>query len=547
VAARSISEKSAKLMVFLVAITSLAINPFNSYEPFNAPKFLVLAVVGSVSLFLILWKNRITFLHIDRNLVFIVGLFSIQSMIILFTSDTSVILQLYGIDGRNTGFLTYIFLLGILVYFAAGASSAQNRLVIDALLVVGVVNAIYGLIQYFNMDPFAWTNAYSPVFGFFGNPNFQAALMGISGSATWALLLKPGANVRRRVMLSIFQILFIINIVGSKSQQGFILLGAGFVLVLLFSIKNSAKYRKFVKVYIVTSLIGSFIIILDILQKVPWNSFLYKISVTNRGDLWRAATKIGIEHPFNGVGFDGFEYFFREYRDSTAVTLRGAGTTSNSAHNVFLDLFVNGGFPLLIIYFGLIGLVIRSIIRVVKRESRYSEYFVALSVSWICYQLQSLISINQIGIAIWGWVLSGAIVGYEFHTREKDSIKVASNNKDKLGFTIIPLAIGLLIGVFPIRADINFRSAIESKEIEKVLNSAYQWPQSPQRMFQVAGIFRQNDLNDLSYKVAKDAVTRFPRSFENWEILLSLNVTKDEEKQQILEKMRELDPANPNI
>ena len=62
-----------------------------------------------------------------------------------------------------------------------------------------------------------------------------------------------------------------------------------------------------------------------------------------------------------------------------------------------------------------------SIIRVVKRSERFDAYFVSLVGAWVAYQTQSFISINQIGLAIWGWILSGLIIGYEINTRVKDT------------------------------------------------------------------------------------------------------------------------------
>jgi O-antigen ligase len=87
------------------------------------------------------------------------------------------------------------------------------------------------------------------------------------------------------------------------------------------------------------------------------------------------------------------------------------GTTSNSAHNVYLDILANGGFPLLLIYLSLLVLVLKSAYIGMKRSKNYDPIFTALVASWICYQLQAVISINQIGVVAWGWVLSGAVLG----------------------------------------------------------------------------------------------------------------------------------------
>jgi hypothetical protein len=256
------------------------------------------------------------------------------------------------------------------------------------------------------------------------------------------------------------------------------------------------------------------------------------------------------DNPLTGVGFDSYEYFYRAYRDSTAIVTRGVSTTSNSAHNIFLDILSSGGFLFLAIYIGILFSVFFSALKVFKRETEYNPYFTALFVAWLGYQIQSVISINQIGVAIWGWILSGAIIGYERITAGKIEISVndiRNSNLTNIAKVAVGMVVGIIIGIVPLNTDAAFRNAIDSRQIKLVQESAYKWPQSPQRMFAAAELFRQNSLFPLSAQVVKDAVTKFPRSYENWELLSILEGVSDLEKQDALNKMKELDPLNPNI
>jgi hypothetical protein len=345
-------------------------------------------------------------------------------------------------------------------------------------------------------------------------------------------------------------LLFFFIIVVTDSQQGIIVYISGFALSSYIALLKSKKYFKISKYYGLAIIVGIVIIVLDILQKVPWNSILYKTSVSYRGDLWRAAWKMSNDNPLTGVGFDGYEYFYFAYRDSTAIATRGVLTTSNSAHNIFLDILSSGGFLFLAIYIGILFLVFFSALKVFKRETEYNLYFTALFVAWLGYQIQSVISINQIGVAIWGWILSGAIIGYERITSGKIEISITNirnSNLATIAQVAVGMVVGIIIGIVPLNTDAAFRNAIDSRQIKLVQESAYKWPQSPQRMFQVAELFRQNSLLPLSAQVAKDAVTKFPRSYKNWELLSTLEGISDLEKQNALDKMKELDPLNPNI
>jgi hypothetical protein len=126
-------------------------------------------------------------------------------------------------------------------------------------------------------------------------------------------------------------------------------------------------------------------------------------------------------------------------------------------------------------------------------------------------------------------------------------INVRNSNLTTASKATVGMVVGIIIGIVPVNTDIAFKNAIDSRQIALVQESAYKWPQSPQKMFQVAAIFRQNSLFPLSAQVAKDAVVKFPRSYENWELLSTLEGISNLEKQNALDKMKELDPLNPNI
>jgi len=54
-------------------------------------------------------------------------------------------------------------------------------------------------------------------------------------------------------------------------------------------------------------------------------------------------------------------------------------------------------------------------------------------------------------------------------------------------------------------------------------------------------------LSDLAHKYAVAAVQFKPRSYESWRILTLIRSSTPEEKRNALNRMKELDPKNPNI
>jgi hypothetical protein len=66
-------------------------------------------------------------------------------------------------------------------------------------------------------------------------------------------------------------------------------------------------------------------------------------------------------------------------------------------------------------------------------------------------------------------------------------------------------------------------------------------------MFQVAEIFRKNNILDLSAQVAKDSVKKFPMDYNNWKLISSLTNLNESERNNALKYLQELDPNNLNL
>ena len=307
------------------------------------------------------------------------------------------------------------------------------------------------------------------------------------------------------------------------------------------------KLSKLAPVYIFSWGISILLVLVDILQKSPWSPILYKPSVTFRGDFWRTGWNITTDNPIFGKGLDSYNDYYRLYRDRVTAE-RNPTAMVDSAHNVFLDISSGGGFPLLIIYCALILLVLISILKVIRREKEFNAGFAGIAGAWIAYFAQSIISINQIGLAVWGWVLSGVIIGYEVNTRKDitgiDLIKKPIQEKLAIAFGLL---LGLAISLPLIITDGQFRSTIKAGDVIRIEQNLDQWPQSVIRMNLVAQIFIDGGFAERALIISQKAVKLKPRNFEAWEKIY-LNPTVDENtKSRALLKMRELDPFNPNL
>jgi hypothetical protein len=411
------------------------------------------------------------------------------------------------------------------------------------------------VIQVIGADPFDWVNSYSPVIGFLGNPNFQSSLLGVLGSIVFSQLLSGTVLTKIKVGYFLYLIISIFVIKESVSQQGFLVLAIGSGIAL--GIFVNGKSRLLGVSYLGLGLLTTVAAIIGILNKGPLAGLLYKDSVTFRGDYWRAGWNMTIENPIFGVGLDSYGDWYRRSRSLEATLRRGPEVTSNAAHNVFLDVSSYGGFPLAVIYLALVVLVLVSAIKVIKRSQGFNAGFVGLVSGWIAFQAQSIISINQIGLAVWGWVLSGLIIGYEINTRGGEVIedkrlskKVVKPVQASAGTTLgmfIGLIVGVLIGLPPYLASAQYRTALETGNPDVIREAAYIWPIDPTRMVQVAVTLNDNKLEDQGLKVALDAVSKFPDDYAVWVALSSMTSATEQQKAEALAQMKRLDPLNPNL
>ena len=526
-------------------VVTIFVTPLNSYDPINLSRFFILMICASILLLLLLQNRRRLMVSQYRFLIQLAAAFIIWTLISFFFSKSNLLESLFGVTGRQTGVLTYLaFIVLMISAVVSGGTKFSNSLLI-ILLISGYINAGYGLIQSTGVDPFDWINPYSPVFGLFGNPNFHASFMGITATAAFAAILGKQASPRIRFILFFFIALAFFNIYKSKSQQGFLVAAIGYSVVLFLWLRQS-QYSILKKIYPPLWIIGGVGVVLDILQKAPWPSILYKESVAFRGDFWRAGWKMSLDNPVFGVGLDGYRDQYRFYRDQIAIN-RDPTAIVDSAHNVFLDISSGAGFPLLIIYLLLISYTLFSAVKVIRRINHFDPLFAGILGCWLAYLAQTLISINQIALAVWGWVLMGAIIGYEINTRVTDSKISIQRNKNSVGAVVISAVVGAIIVTPAFLADAHFRSTVKSGDVSNIQQSVEKWPQSVIRMTLAAKILREGGFADQALEISSKASKLFPNNFEAWQELYANPKASEDLKLEAMQTMKKLDPLNSNL
>ena len=557
------AEKSlARLLMFGGALISILVWTTVT-DPVNVTKLLALGGVAgaaiAISVFFgagYLWRNY-------KLPISLLALFLLTVLNSVFQSEAPSSQLLYGAYGRNTGLVTYVLLIFLFIS-AMSLSRTDNFLKISyGILIAGAVNVVYSLWVIIFGDFIGWSNPYGNILGTFGNPNFIGAYLGIFASVLFAYIIKPNLKLIYRVTLTLVLLVTFIEIKSSHAIQGIVVAGGGISLVGLFFLRSKFKSNVIPAIYAAAVFVVGIFAVMGALQKGPLTSLIYKNSVSLRGEYWQAGWNMGSKFPFSGVGMDTYGDWYRQLRDDQALINPGPNTTTNAAHNVILDQFAYGGWPMLIAYLAIFPLIILAVFRVSLRSREFDFTFVALGVAWICYQVQSVISINQIGLAIWGWILGGALIAYEKVTRASQGSGAKSSNpndrrsKKKENFGISPLmtgalgaVVGLLIAVPPYSSDLAWNSALKSgdlNKIEKSLQTSYLSPQNSNRYAVLFQLLESNNLSDLSYKYAKIATEFNPHSFEAWQMLYYSQKATPVEKALARDNLLKMDPLNPSI
>ncbi len=528
-------------------------------DPVNSPKLFLLGVFSVAGFFLLLSNNlRLQIQEIPIVYVLTSAFIFISVSTVLFTNSPAS-QNFYGVYGRNNGLLTYLLLSLVLLAATQLRNLRSFRLIIISLLVAGFGNLIYCSWALAFGDFIPWNNPYGNILGTFGNPNFIGSFFGMFTGALLAQVFN--SNYPKQVRLVLLAALPILLFVTFKSNaiQGRVVAATSVAIVMFFIVREKYSTLLLSAYSLFVGVVGSFALA-GALQKGPLESLIYKTSVSLRGQYWAAGLNTGEEHFWTGVGFDAFGDWYRRMREARALELPGPNTVVNASHNVVIDIFAFGGLPLLISYLSLIVLVLSSSLKIIKRTKQFDPIFVSLFTVWVGYQLQSIISINQIGLAIWGWLLSGAIIGYSrvgadspADSQSKGRNKNLRQNQSHFSPGLlagIGMLFGALVSVPPLSADMKWRDAQISGDVKRIMSSVdsgYLNPQNTNRYLNIAIALESSNFNSEALVIVDKALEFNPESFETWRVAYFLKAATQDLKSEALQNMKRLDPQNPNV
>lgn len=534
------------------ALVTLLISPNTNLDPINIIKFTVLLVGAGYLLadyqeVVRAYKNSGT---AYKTFVWATLIGVGYQFVGLIITDAPVWQKIYGAFGRNTGLLTYLA-LAILALMAS--TIKESREVLTTIKVFSGIMGFqiaYGLIQWAGLDPYSWKNLYNPVIGTLGNPNFSSAFYGISASLILPLIFSRDLSSKFRIYFAVsYPLLFVLTI-ASDSWQGTGLILIGAAIFILVRIRMSKKFK--LLAYPLVTLYGavSVLSILGFRGDGPLGSLLNKPTFTIRVDYWQTALNTIANHPFFGVGSDSFGDWFRLMRDEDTVARIGLNVSTNSAHNVVFDMMANTGILVGLAYLLVVILILWKSVPLLWNPNRVSNpVFLPIFLAWFAYQVQSLVSINQIGIGVWGWILQGIMVAMllkQGNFSEINHVEAKNRNSKKIAqdpsiLRLVLTTIFVFIAVLPLYADGKLLSSLNSGDVERVYAAAVGFPLEVARVNYVTQAFSQNQLPELSLKSAKFGVKEFPNNYDAWDLLRQVT-NLESDRELAIQNMKRLDP-----
>lgn len=564
-----VEKRLTQALLLVGCLTTFLINPWGNYDPINPIKVLTLSTIAFFTFGLLTSKLEVFTSLLPRIFLFSIIFFVTWMFIVLFVSQAPKTQQIWGMFGRNTGIVMYLSLVLIQIASSCLRKEENFHTLLKGFLLMGLIETFYSYLQLSKMDPIKWN--IQDIFGTLGNANFLSAFLGMTAIASLALSLKKNVIFKRRSLLFIFLILQLIILKSTSSIQGLMIFLGSSVVVLYIYLKFLPKFKKLKLPYLIMSIILLIFTSLALFNIGPLRKLVYQDTIIFRTDYWHAGFKMTIANPIFGVGIDSYGDWYRTFRGFISATRTDPNRTANTAHNIFLDISSGGGIPLIIAYLAMLSIAIALSLKYLKSSRNYDPVFTSFFASWIGYQLQSFISINQVGVGVWGWILTGLLVGYCRMKLDstKSSASVTSGAlqdpkkndrtsrkrtpKQQLlnpGVAVIGFAFmvgGFLLSLPPMVADLKFRAAMNKGDLNSMISASQSIGATAWHITQVVEVASKSNYLPQAIQMDQELIKRFPRDFYGWRVAASLNGIPSDLQAKARIKILELDPDNPNL
>ena len=401
-------------VVALSLISTAAVFTASAADPVNVPKLACLLVLTLLAVAVAggnLVRHRLLLLPTSPAAL-AGGLLSV-ALVVAAANAPQTTTAVLGAYGRNGGLLAYLAALSLFFLVLRCCDRPGTRVVAYGLLLAGLFTASYGLLQRLGIDSIAWNNPFNPIIASLGNPDFASAYLGISAPmAAWGALWTGWPWVLRGLSAALAGLCVVVAIL-SAAVQGPLAAAAGLgVVALALVLGQEARHRR-AGVLVLSALagVGLLTLLAGVLGHGPAHAIFARASFRARTWYWQAALTMWRRNPLIGIGLDSYGNYWRRDRPLAAPRSVGGEGYADSAHSVPLQHLAEGGLLLAAAYLVFVVVIAISLVRGLRRLAGQDRLLLAgLGGSWVAYQVQSLVSIDQVPLLLVNFVLGGAVV-----------------------------------------------------------------------------------------------------------------------------------------
>jgi len=554
-ASKKIEFELLDILPFLVTFLIVIFIWIPAFDPINLTKatFLIaLALPLLPAIFFLVGKK----MHSKWQWLIPALLLIIHICIQFFNQDLTVWRKTIGTFTRSSGGLVLISFILLMVTIGL-LNYARNlyfwRLTIYAISCLSIP---YGTMQLSGIDPIEWNYKVSnKLLLTLGNPNFASALFGILGAALIPLIFEKKIGKAHRIFALVLGLGNLVLSLQTNSIQGPIALLGGLVIIILL-LPNMMKKRLFLRFLGLGTIatVGTSIFTLYFIAPTIFDK-LFSYTFDLRKYYWSAALRMIQQSPISGVGIDSYGESYRLLRGYQVTQAYSPFVYSNNAHNFFLQIGATLGIVALVLYIVIQLFVVRAILKLVFDEKRITTPTeMGVIAAWVAFQLQNLVSVDQIGVQVLGWCLSGILLSSLSSSSETPSQSAKLRASISYGLILI---FTCTFSVSTLNKDVKLKSSMETaydpnsvqsinQRAESIYKAAKELEGDATYVALAAENIYQTGQRDLAIKLALENVDNFPRTVEALSTALVLleNENRISEAFELRKKMQMYDPFN---
>ena len=385
---------------------------------------------------------------------------------------------------RRQGLFAYshYFLFLFILLFHLKSGRRINR-VINAILAGGFIAAAYGILQWLGLEFVFWQRSYlfGRVVSTMGQPVFLANYLLLTIFLA-AYKVVAGDKFSRKFLYALILIFQFFGLIFTYTRGAWLGLAFGvfFGVFLYFYVAGKKPLKAAAVLLLAAAAISSLFLFAKIFSTdVRGNFFLDRVkniadiksgSSAMRLIVWSAAADAIGKSPIIGYGLENQQTVLTSYYEPLWSVYEKINTVSDRAHNIVLDLALEGGIVLLSSYIIFLSVVFISAARYLAgRSGAKNDWLLFFLIAGIAaYQFSLLFSFSVIETNIIFWTYLGIIIILLSDFKE---IKTVDFGKAKKIYFIIFIYFAILSAAFAayfigenadnIRAEYYFRQARE--------------------------------------------------------------------------------------